>query len=102
MQEDSATETPLGAIPSGALDRVWRLVAEPATLPNAFRYTDQELTTLADVLYDVGKRHRVKVSKQDIARLGLNAVLQDYQERGDDSLLAELVRRKKRSHGGGE
>ena len=47
---------------------VWDLVAEQATITNAFRYTDHYLTTLADVLYDITKRHRVKISKQDVAR----------------------------------
>jgi hypothetical protein len=81
---------------------VWDLVAEQATITNAFRYTDHDLTTLADVLYDITKRHRVKISKQDVARLGLNAVLLDYQQRGDASLLGELARRKKRPRGVGE
>jgi hypothetical protein len=81
---------------------VWDLVAEQATITNAFRYTDHDLTTLADVLYDITKRHRVKISKQDVARLGLNVVLLDYQQRGDASLLGELARRKKRPRGTGE
>ena len=89
-------------MPTGLPAEVWDLVAEQATITNAFRYTDQDLTTLADVLYDITKRHRVKISKQDVARLGLNAVLQDYQRRGDASLLGELARRKKRPRGGSD
>jgi hypothetical protein len=81
---------------------VWDLVAEQATITNAFRYTDHDLTTLADVLYDITKRHRVKISKQDAARLGLNVVLLDYQQRRDASFLGELARRKKRPRGTGE
>lgn len=78
------------------LDATWPNVARQATLANTFRYTDEELTWLNDALYDLTTRHRVKLTKQDIARLGLNAVLWDYQVHGDASLLGELVRRKRR------
>jgi hypothetical protein len=70
-------------------------LAERATITNAFRYTDQELAWLTDVLYEITKRHKVKLTKQDIARLGLNAVLWDWRERGDASLLGEFVRKRK-------
>ncbi len=78
------------------LDATWQNVAQQATLANTFRYTDQELTWLNDALYELTKRHRVKLTKQDIVRLGLNAVLRDYQVHGDASLLGEFVRRKRR------
>lgn len=80
------------------VERVCELVSEPATITNAFRYTDQELSDLTDALYEITKRHRVKLSKQDVARLGLNVVLEEYRRRGDDSLLGELVQRKQRPH----
>jgi hypothetical protein len=70
-------------------------MAQRATVTNAFRYTDQELQELTDALYEITKRHRVKLTKQDVARLGLNAVLWDYQMRGDASLLGEFVLRRK-------
>ncbi len=78
------------------LDATWPNVARQATLANTFRYTDEELTWLNDALYDLTTRHRVKLTKQDIVRLGLNAVLWDYQVHGDASLLGELARRKRR------
>ena len=102
MHAPSADMERESIMPADLPDKVWDLIAEQATITNAFRYTDQDLTTLADVLYDITKRHRVKISKQDVARLGLNAVLQDYQQRGDASLLGELARRKKRSRGGSD
>lgn len=81
---------------SEILSSIWKDVAERATITNAFRYTDQELTALTDALYEVTKRHGVKLTKQDVARLGLNAVLWDYKVRGDASLLGQLVIRRKR------
>jgi hypothetical protein len=78
---------------------LWEDVSARATVTNAFRYTQRELTELGDVLYELGKRHGVKLSKQEIARLGLDAVLRDYRMRRDHSLLGQLVLRRKRRGG---
>jgi hypothetical protein len=75
---------------------IWQRINEPATITNSFRYTEEELSTLTDVLYDIGKRHGAKLSKQDVARLGLNFVLREYQDRGEASLLGQLALRRKR------
>lgn len=74
---------------------VWESVASAAGTTNSFRYTDHELAWLTDVLYAVSKRHGVRLTKQDVARLGLNVVLRDYEARGDASLLAAFAERKK-------
>jgi len=79
---------------------IYDQVASRATVSNAFRYTDSELERLTDALYQITKRHRVKLTKQDVARLGLNAVLWDHETRGKDSLLTQLALRKKREPGG--
>lgn len=78
------------------LDSVWDDVTDPATITNSFRYTERELAELADVLYDISKRHGVRLTKQEVARLGLNMVLAEYQACGDASLLGTFAQRKKR------
>jgi hypothetical protein len=78
------------------LDAVLDSVSEPATITNSFRYTEQELSWLTDALYELGKRHGAKLTKQDVARLGLNLVLWDYRARGDTSLLGSLALRRRR------
>ena len=60
-------------------DDVWDSLEAPATITNSFRYTDAELSALTDVLYQIGKQQGAKLSKQDVARLGLNVVLDDYR-----------------------
>jgi hypothetical protein len=80
----------------GTLDSLWLALSARATVTNAFRYTQQDLSWLTDALYELGKRHRVKLTKQDVARLGLNAVLWDYRLHGDASLLGEFAIRRKR------
>jgi hypothetical protein len=82
------------------LPAIFEQVAGRATISATFRYTDSELTRLTDALYDVTKRHRVKLTKQDVARLGLNAVLWDHETRRNQSLLTQLALRKKHEPGG--
>ena len=95
---DAPAASPAGAaLDPDVLGFLWENLVEQATLANTFRYTEQELDRLADVLYAITKRHRAKLTKQDIARLGLNAVLWDYRVRGDASLLGEFVRRRQRA-----
>jgi hypothetical protein len=78
-------------------DDVWDNLEEPATITNSFRYTDAELSALTDVLYQIGKQQGAKLSKQEVARLGLNVVLDDYQRRGSGSLLGQLAARRRRT-----
>ncbi len=94
----AAAET-LSLVPD--LDRLEEQLAAQGTLTNSFRYTRDELLRLTDVIYEVNKRHAVKLTKQDAARLGLNVVLADFRVRGDESLLGELARRRKRPRRGG-
>jgi hypothetical protein len=80
---------------------VWTRVDMPATITNSFRYTESELSTLTDVLYEVGKLHGAKLTKQDVARLGLNVILDEYRRRGAGSLLGTLAARRRQRRGGG-
>ncbi len=86
------------ALPSGndVLTAIWGGLSEPATLSNAFRFTDEELSQLTDVAYEISKRHNARVTKQDIVRLGLASLLWDYGQNGDTSLLDRYVVRKKK------
>lgn len=81
---------------------VWASVETPATITSSFRYTDEELSALADVVYEISKHQKARLTKQDVARLGLNIVLDDYRRRGASSLLGQLAARRQpqRSKGG--
>ena len=85
------------AAPREVPDDVWDSLEEPATITNSFRYTDAELSALTDVLYQIGKQQGAKLSKQEVARLGLNVVLDDYRRRGSGSLLGQLAARRRRA-----
>ena len=88
---------PESTTPQEVPSDVWDSLEEPATITNSFRYTDAELSALTDVLYQIGKQQGAKLSKQEVARLGLNVVLDDYQRRGPASLLGQLAARRRRT-----
>lgn len=66
-----------------------------AAIANTFRFTEEELARLEDVIYALTKSQRSKFSRQDVIRLGLNLALWDYEARGDASLLAQAAVRRK-------
>jgi len=103
LQESTQGEkTTAGAGGGAEIDAdVWTRVDMPATITNSFRYTEAELSTLTDVLYEIGKQHGAKLTKQDVARLGLNVILDEYRRRGSDSLLGKLAARRRQRRGGG-
>lgn len=80
----------------------WASLDETATIANTFRYTEDELTVLNDAIYQVGKEHKVRVTKQDAVRLGLYLVLEDYRRRGLDSLLGQLAENRQHTRKTGD
>ena len=100
VTSEPATSIAAELLGAELIDTMWERLASQASISNSFRYTDHELDELNDVLYHVSKDERVRLTKQDIARLGLNAVLWDYRRRGDASLLSEFARRKRRPQEG--
>ena len=58
-----------------------------------FRFQPGELEELDALVAQLGQRYPRTVSKNDLVRLGLNWLLQDYAERGDDSMLARVLAR---------
>ena len=64
---------------------------------NTFRYTQEELDFIRDIVYEAETKHGVKLDKNDIARLSLEWLMIDWEERKQDSLLAKVLANKKAS-----
>ncbi len=58
-----------------------------------FRYRPEELDELESVFTQIERDNPGKVSRNDIARLALNALLEDYRANGDTSTLAQVLTR---------
>jgi hypothetical protein len=56
------------------------------------RLTVQEKRTLGEVIYRY-KQQGIKTSENEIARIAINYLLLDYQSQGENSILAEVLRK---------
>jgi hypothetical protein len=90
---------PATIVAGGVSEEIWATLDQPATITNSFRYLESELDGMADILYEIGKAQGVKLTKQEVARLGLNVVLDDHRRRGAASLLSQLAARRHRRSG---
>jgi hypothetical protein len=76
------------------VDSLWPAMRDRARNALTFRYSQQELESIDDLVHEFHGRFHIRLLKQDIARLGLNAIIQDYDDNGTHSLLAEYAQRK--------
>lgn len=76
------------------LHSLWKDLSEAATITNAFRFTETDMQLLTDATYSLGKVFGIKVSKQEVVRLALRALLLEYERERQDSLLARYAHRK--------
>lgn len=58
-----------------------------------FRYRTEELDRLDALVAKINKDQQRKVSKNDVVRMGLNWLLEDFDEHKDTSVLAQILRR---------
>jgi hypothetical protein len=71
----------------GVRKAVKRVGKEAAT----YRFTPEEKQHLADIVYTYG-RQGYRTSENEITRIAVNWLLWDYQEQGEHSVLARLLK----------
>jgi hypothetical protein len=59
---------------------------------NTYRYHEDELNAVRDIVYELEVRHGAKVSRNDVMRAALLWAIDDYVERGEHSLLVQLLK----------
>lgn len=56
------------------------------------RLTEEEKSQLADIVYTY-KRQKVKTSENELIRIAVNSMLEEYQANGKESTLAKVIDR---------
>ncbi len=56
-----------------------------------FRFTETEKEALADIEYSY-KRQGIRTSGNEITRIGLNFLIEDYHRNGENSILAKILK----------
>jgi hypothetical protein len=62
---------------------------------NTFRYTQEELDFIRDVVYEAEVKYKTKLDKNDVARIGLEWLKEDWKTNNEESLLARILTSKK-------
>ena len=55
-----------------------------------YRFTEEEKEALADAVYTYG-RQKYRTSENEIVRIGINWLLEDYQASGEESVLHKVL-----------
>jgi hypothetical protein len=58
-----------------------------------FRFRPEELDELGAIFEELDQREQGKMSRNDIARLGLLWLCEDYRQNGEESVLEQMLRR---------
>jgi len=72
------------------IDTIRRAVRVVGKEAATYRYSPEEKARVADIIYTY-KRHGVRTSENEISRIALNFVFQDYEENGEESVLAKVL-----------
>lgn len=59
-----------------------------------FLYTEEELEAIEDLKLELRRKHGVNATKNDIARVGLHSLIEDYRRHGESSTILRRLRAK--------
>ena len=82
----------VAAMDDDQLDAIRKAVKQLGKELSTHRFTVDEKEALADIVYTY-TRQGWRTSENEITRIGVNWLLQDYREHGENSVLARLLER---------
>jgi hypothetical protein len=71
--------------------RVWRdMIENTETHNSSLRLTIEEGEHIEDLITDLKRKHKIKTSLNEVARLGLLHIVQDFKKNGANSLIYKV------------
>jgi len=64
---------------------------EEHSLHYSYRFTRDEIEALRDAVYELEAKRGLRVTRNDIVRLGLEWIIDDYKSHGNESLLVRVM-----------
>ncbi|MBF6599633.1 MAG: hypothetical protein IVW36_03880 [Dehalococcoidia bacterium] len=90
------TEVAPGEPRSSAVLRTLReALLEEHPVNNSFRYSQESLDAVRDIAYELEVMRNLKTSRNDIMRLGLAWIIDDYRAKGADSVLVAVLKEER-------
>ena len=81
--------------PADDVRRLRETLGEDHPVNNTFRYSQESLDAVRDVVYELEVKRNIKTSRNDIMRLGLAWIVDDYRVNGADSLLVAVLKEER-------
>ena len=75
--------------------RLRELLAQDHPLHYSYRFTRDEIDALRDIVYELEAKRGLRITRNDVVRLGLNWAIDDYRARGKDSLLMQVMKEER-------
>ena len=72
------------------IETVRKAVREFGKEAATHRFTSEEKKAIADVIYSY-KRRGIKTSENEIARIAVNFLIDDYRQNGENSILDKVL-----------
>jgi hypothetical protein len=79
------------SLDSTALRELRSLLKREHRIHNTFRYSQEELEAVRDIVYEMEVRWGRKLTRNDVMRAALDLIIEDFRARQQDSFLARLL-----------
>ncbi len=89
-QQARSLASTLAQVPDEAIGAIRRAVKVPGKEVSFVRLTAEEKAQLADIVYTY-KRQGKKTTENEINRIAVNYMVQDYKANGEQSVLARVI-----------
>lgn len=80
---------------SETIRRLRDLLGEEHSLHYSYRFTRSEIDAIRDAVYELEVKHEVPVTRNDVVRLGLNWLIDDYRAHAGNSVLVRVLKGEK-------
>lgn len=87
-RKDASNEAPTQG---STLERLRAVLQAKALRTRTFRYTEEELNAIRDIVYELDTLHGRKVDKNDVVRIALNWLVDDFEQRKEASVLVRVL-----------
>ncbi len=91
LQASAAPEL-AGSLSASTKHRLRDLLEREHRTHNTYRYHDDELAAVRDIVYELEVRRGLKVTRNDVMRAALLWTIEDYTTRGEESYLLQLLK----------
>src|SRR5437762_4328580 len=89
-KQTSMKASTLASYPDSIIETIRKAVKQTGREVTFVRLTPEEKSQLADIVYTY-KRQGVKTSENEISRIAMSSLLEDYKANGQESILAKVI-----------